>query len=127
MHKSWRPKIHGCIRLHGLFIYSNSGAKVLRRPPSLTEEGSMVLLLHMLLNDFPAARDLIRAAKSYRCQLYIFARRKGKVSSRIIGCNSNDYVLFFWVVDRYTLHPSGFKGQWLATPEKHQKKWVQDP
>jgi hypothetical protein len=39
----------------------------------------------------------------------------------------HDYVLFFGVVDSYTLHPSGFKGQWLATPERHQKKWVQDP
>ena len=47
------------------YAHSDSKTKVLRRPPSLTEEGSMVLLLHMWPNDFPAARDLIRAAKSH--------------------------------------------------------------
>lgn len=132
MHKSWRPKIHDCIRLHGLFIYSNSRAKVLRRPPSLTEEGSMVLLLHMWLNDFPAARDLIRAAKSHRCQLYIFARQKaqkGKVSSRIIGCNSSVSWLcsFFWGGGQLHVEPIGLQGPVASNPRKTSEEMGSGP
>lgn len=120
-HKSVRPKTHHC--LHGLFIYSiysNSRAKVLRRPPSPTEEVSMVLLLHMWLNDFPAARDLIHAANKVAGASYTdLTPTRGIIQNHRLQFISFTTIVFFWwgVVDSYTLHPSRFKSQWLATPK----------
>lgn len=132
MHKSWRPKIHDCIRLHGLFIYSNSRTKVLRRPPSLTEEGSMVLLLHMWLNDFPAARDLIRAAKSHRCQLYIFdhicpPKRKSIIQNHRLQFISFMTMFFFLGGGQLHVAPIGLQGPVASNPRKTSEEMGSGP
>ena len=107
------------------YAHSDSKTKVLRRPPSLTEEGSMVLLLHMWPNDFPAARDLIRAAKSHPVPVVQICPPKKSI---LQNHQFISFMTIFW--GRWwtpnTLHQSCSKSQWLATPKRHHKKWFQD-